>query len=139
MASLHYRTVWLSDIHLGSRGCNAEFLLDFLTQVESERLYLVGDIIDLWKLKNGWYWPKLQNEVVRNVLQKAANSTEVIYIPGNHDEFFRDYVGKNFGGIRIEAQAIHVTQDGRRFLVLHGDKFDSIVYHSKWVVVSGWL
>ncbi|ADE13913.1 metallophosphoesterase [Nitrosococcus halophilus Nc 4] len=137
MASLHYRTIWLSDIHLGSRGCNAEFLLDFLTQVEAERLYLVGDIIDFWKLKNGWYWPKLQNEVVRNVLQKAANGTEVIYIPGNHDEFFRDYVGKNFGGIRIEAQAIHVTEDGRRFLVLHGDEFDSIVCHSKWVALIG--
>lgn len=137
MASLYYRTIWISDIHLGSRDCNAASLLEFLTQVESERLYLVGDVIDFWKLKRGWYWPNLQSEVVRSVLQKAANGTEVIYIPGNHDEFFRDHVGKDFAGIRIEEQALHVTGDGRRFLVTHGDEFDSIGCSSQWLTWIG--
>jgi UDP-2,3-diacylglucosamine pyrophosphatase LpxH len=134
---LNYRTVWLSDVHLGTRGCKAECLLDFLTHVQCERLYLVGDIIDFWKLKNGFHWPKLQNEIVRTVMAMAARGTEVIYIPGNHDELFRGYIGTEFNGIRISENAIHTGADGRRFLVLHGDEFDGVVCSSRWLAVLG--
>jgi UDP-2,3-diacylglucosamine pyrophosphatase LpxH len=134
---LAYRTVWISDVHLGTRGCKAEFLLDFLKHVECECLYLVGDIIDLWKLKNGWYWPPLHNDIVRAVMEKAKKGTRVIYVPGNHDEFFRDYAGTLFAGIEVVDRAIHETPDGRRFLVLHGDEFDGVVCSSKWLAVLG--
>lgn len=134
---LDYRTVWISDVHLGTRGCKAEFLLDFLKHVECDCLYLVGDIIDLWKLKSGWHWPALHSEIVRIVREKANSGTRVIYIPGNHDEFFRDYVGSLFAGIEIQEKAIHRSKDGRRFLVLHGDEFDGVVCSSKWLAVLG--
>ena len=135
--TLNYRSVWISDVHLGTRGCKAEYLLDFLNHVECERLYLVGDIIDFWKLKNGFYWPKLHNEVVRKVMAMAAGGTEVIYIPGNHDEVFRGYLDTVFNGIAIRDRAIHESADGRKFLVLHGDEFDGIVCTSRWLAVLG--
>jgi len=134
---LDYRTIWISDVHLGTRGCKDEYLLDFLRHVECERLYLVGDIIDLWKLKNGFYWPSLHNEIVRTVMAMAKRGVEVIYIPGNHDELFRGYVGASFNGIEIVARAIHETADRRRFLVLHGDEFDGVVCSSRWLAVLG--
>jgi UDP-2,3-diacylglucosamine pyrophosphatase LpxH len=134
---LNYRTVWISDVHLGTRGCKDEYLLDFLKHVECERLYLVGDIIDLWKLKGGFHWPRLQNEIVRTMMAMAARGTEVIYIPGNHDELFRGYIGTEFNGIRISDQAIHTSADGRRFLVLHGDEFDGVVCSSRWLAMLG--
>ena len=134
---LAYKTVWISDVHLGSRGCKAEFLLDFLKHTECERLYLVGDIIDLWKLKNGWHFPPMHHEVVRAIIDRAKRGTRVIYIPGNHDEFFRDYVGHSFAGIEVVDKAIHETHDGRRFLVLHGDEFDGVVCGTKWLAVLG--
>ncbi len=134
---LHFRTIWISDVHLGIRACKAEFLLDFLKQTQSDYLYLVGDVIDLWSMKTFWYWPKLHNDVVQTVLNKAANGTKVIYVPGNHDELFRDYAGKTFGKVRICAEAIHKTADGRRLLVIHGDEFDSVVKYSKWLAKLG--
>jgi UDP-2,3-diacylglucosamine pyrophosphatase LpxH len=134
---LNYRTVWISDVHLGTRGCKDEYLLDFLKHIDCERLYLVGDIIDFWKLKGGLYWPRLQNEIVRTVLAMAARGTEVIYIPGNHDEIFRGYIGTEFNGIRISENAIHTGADGRRFLVLHGDEFDGVVCSSRWLAMLG--
>ena len=134
---LAYRTVWISDVHLGTRGCKAEFLRDFLKHVDCECLYLVGDVIDLWKLKSGWHWPPLHSEIVRMVMDKAQTGTRVIYVPGNHDEFFRDYAGSLFAGIEVQERAIHQMADGRRFLVLHGDEFDGVVCSSTWLTMLG--
>ena len=132
-----YRTIWISDVHLGTKACNADFLLDFLRHTESERLYLVGDIFDGWRLKKSWYWPQLHNDVVQKLLRKARKGTEVIYLPGNHDECVRPFVGHNLGGIRLVEQTVHTTADGKRFLVLHGDKFDGVVKHARWLAFLG--
>ena len=122
-----YRSIWISDVHLGTRECRAEYLLDFLHSTDSKYLYLVGDIIDLWGMKKGMYWKASHNEVVRTILKKAAQGTRVIYIPGNHDELFRDYAGLAFGAVQIQLEATHMGADGRRHLVVHGDQFDSAV------------
>lgn len=132
-----YRTVWISDIHLGTPGCNAELLLDFLKSIECETLYLVGDIIDAWRLRKGWYWPPRHNDVVRCILKMAKRGTHVVYVPGNHDEVLRDYTGLAFGDVTVVSEAIHETADGRRLLVLHGDQFDSIVMYAKWLAFLG--
>jgi UDP-2,3-diacylglucosamine pyrophosphatase LpxH len=132
-----YRTVWISDIHLGTPGCNAELLLDFLKSIECETLYLVGDIIDAWRLRKGWYWPPRHNDVVRCILKMAKRGTHVVYVPGNHDEVLRDYAGLAFGDVTVVSEAIHETADGRRLLVLHGDQFDSIVLYAKWLAFLG--
>lgn len=133
----HYRTVWVSDTHLGTPGCNAELLLDFLRSTDCETLYLVGDIIDGWRLKKGWYWPSRHNDIVRCILKQAKRGTRVVYVPGNHDEAFRDYAGLAFGGVEILAEAIHVTADGRTLLILHGDEFDGVVIYAKWLALLG--
>ena len=132
-----YRTVWISDVHLGTSGCNADLLVDFLKSIECDTLYLVGDIIDFWRLKRGWYWPPRHNDVVRRILKMAKRGTRVIYIPGNHDEALRDYVGLSFGGVELAREAIHVTADGRRLLVTHGDMFDSVVMFARWLAFLG--
>lgn len=132
-----YRTIWISDIHLGTKGCNAEMLVDFLQSVECETLYLVGDIVDGWRLRKGWYWPDAHNEVVRRLLKMAHRGTRVVYIPGNHDEMFRDYVGFSFGGIELHMEAIHETADGRKLLVTHGDAYDGVVLYAKWLAFLG--
>ncbi|HEY3858135.1 MAG TPA: UDP-2,3-diacylglucosamine diphosphatase, partial [Gammaproteobacteria bacterium] len=116
MKPLRYRSIFISDVHLGFRGCRADFLLDFLRNTECEYLYLVGDIIDVWEMKNRMFWPQEHNNVVRTILGKAKHDTKVIYIPGNHDEVFRDYVGMEFGNVSIQQDAIHVTADGKRLL-----------------------
>lgn len=134
---LHVRTLWLSDIHLGTRDCKAEYLLDLLAHTECEQIYLVGDIIDFWSLKSNWYWPASHNRVLQTLMAKAAAGVGVVYVPGNHDELFRDYAGSIFAGVRVLTEAIHCTADGRRFLVKHGDEFDAIVKHSRWVAVLG--
>jgi len=131
------RTAWISDTHLGTAGCNAELLLDFLKSVDCEALYLVGDIIDGWQLRKGWYWPPRHNDIVRCILKKAKHGTRVIYVPGNHDEAFRGYVGLNLGGIELVSEAIHATADGRKLLVLHGDEFDGVVLYAKWLAFLG--
>jgi len=131
------RTVWISDIHLGTAGCNADLLMDFLKSIECETLYLVGDIIDGWRLKRGWYWPPRHNDVIRRFLKMAKQGTRVIYVPGNHDEVFRDYVGLQFGGVELAYEVIHETADGRRLLVLHGDKFDGVVLYARWLAFLG--
>lgn len=128
-----YRSIWISDIHLGTRGCKAEFLLDFLRHTESDYLYLVGDIVDGWRLKKAWYWPQAHNDVVQKLLRKARKGTRVIFVPGNHDAFARDYTEFRFGGIEILTEALHVGADGRRFLVLHGDQFDGVVSCAQWL------
>jgi UDP-2,3-diacylglucosamine pyrophosphatase LpxH len=125
--TLRLRTVFISDVHLGSKGCQAHYLLDFLRRVECEQVYLVGDIIDFWALSRSLYWPQAHNDVVRTVLGKAKHGTKVIYIPGNHDRGLREHDGLVLGNVEIRRDAIHETADGRRFLILHGDEFDSIV------------
>lgn len=139
MRPLRFRSIWISDVHLGIRACKAEYLLDFLNQTESQYLYLVGDMIDVWSMKRLrlWYWPRLHNNVIQAILDKAAKGTKVIYVPGNHDEMFRDYIGQTFSRVHIRAEAIHKTADGRRLLVIHGDQFDTVVKHSKWVAMLG--
>lgn len=131
------RTVWISDTHLGTRGSNAEMLVDFLRSVECQTLYLVGDIVDGWRLRKGWYWPDAHNEVVRRVLKMAHNGTRVVLIAGNHDEMLRPYAGLSFGGVELALEAIHTTVDGRRLLVTHGDSFDSVVLCARWLAVLG--
>src|SRR5262249_29978121 len=132
-----YRAIWISDVHLGTRGCKADFLLDFLRNTESEHLYLVGDMIDGWRLKRSWYWPQEHNDVVQKLLRKARKGTVVTFIPGNHDEFVRDYLEFNFGEVRVANETIHTTADGRRLLVVHGDQFDNVVKYAKWLAHLG--
>ena len=131
------RSIFISDIHLGTPGCQAGALLDFLRETESEYLYLVGDIIDGWQLKRRWYWHQSHNDVIQKVLRKARKGTKVIYIAGNHDEAVRHFLGVAFGGIAIEPEAEHVTADGRRLLVTHGDLFDAVVQGAKWLAHVG--
>jgi UDP-2,3-diacylglucosamine pyrophosphatase LpxH len=132
-----YRTVWISDVHLGTRGCNAEMLIDFLDDVDSDRMYLVGDIIDAWALKKRFYWPETHNDIVWRILKRAHRGTEIVYIPGNHDEMFRQFAGLSFGGVKVMRQAIHDTAHGRRLLVLHGDEFDAITMSHRWLAHLG--
>ncbi len=132
-----YRTVFLSDIHLGTRGCQAAILLDFIRGMECETLYLVGDIIDGWKLKSGWYWPQSHNDVVQKVLRMARKGARVIYIPGNHDDRVRDFCGVHFGGVIVARDAIFETAAGKRYLVTHGDEFDGVINHAKWLAFLG--
>ncbi|CAG2127764.1 UDP-2,3-diacylglucosamine diphosphatase [Cupriavidus plantarum] len=132
-----YRAIWISDIHLGTAGCQATYLLDFLKHNESDQLYLVGDIIDGWQLKRGWYWPQSHNDVVQKLLRKARKGTEVIFVPGNHDEVARQFDGMAFGDIVVREDAIHVTATGRRLWVVHGDLFDGVVQHARWLAYLG--
>jgi len=131
------RTVWISDIHLGTRGCNAALLVDFLRAIECETLYLVGDIVDGWRLRKGWFWPDAHNEVVRRILKMAHRGTRVVFVAGNHDEVLRDYAGLTFGGVELVLEAIHVTADGRRLLVQHGDAYDGVVLYARWLAFLG--
>jgi len=132
-----YRTIWISDIHLGTRGCNAELLIDFLDSVDSETLFLVGDIIDGWRLKRKFYWPDSHNDIVQRLLKRAKRGTRIVYIPGNHDEMFRQFSGLKFGGIEIRRAAFHDTADGRRLMVLHGDEFDAVMLSHRWLAFVG--
>ncbi len=134
---IHYRTIWLSDIHLGTRGCKADFLLDFLRNTESEQLYLVGDIIDGWRLRKSWYWQQSHNDVIQKILRRARKGTKVVYIPGNHDEWLREYCELQVGGVQVMEEAIHETADGKRLLVVHGDAFDGVVRYAKWLAFLG--
>jgi len=134
---VHCRTVWISDVHLGYRGCSAKYLLEFLRATECDYLYLVGDIIDFWSMKRKPFWPQAHNNVIRTILGKAKHGTRVVYVPGNHDHNLREYDGVEFGNVRIANEAIHTGVDGRRFLVLHGDQFDSVVRASPLIASLG--
>lgn len=136
-ASHRYRAIFISDIHLGTRGCKAEYLLDFLRHNESDALYLVGDVIDGWAMRNGFYWPQAHNDVVQKVLRKARKGTRVVYVLGNHDEFGRQFAGLEFGGITLCDQAEHRLADGRRLWVVHGDLADGVILHAKWLAYVG--
>ncbi|MEF8794258.1 UDP-2,3-diacylglucosamine diphosphatase [Thiohalorhabdus sp.] len=131
------RSVFISDVHLGTRGAQTERLLDFLQRIEPENLYLVGDILDFWKGRSGWFWPRINNQLVQTVVELAASGTRVVFIPGNHDEVLRDYVGSEFNGVAIERDAVHETAAGERYLVMHGDEVDAVVRHNKWVAYLG--
>lgn len=133
----HFRTIWISDIHLGTRGCQASYLLDFLRSHESDTLYLVGDIVDGWHLKKGWYWPQTHNDVVQKILRKGRKGTRVIFIPGNHDESVRQFIGLNFGDIEVQEDAIHTLANGKRLWVTHGDLFDGVMQHARWLAYVG--
>jgi UDP-2,3-diacylglucosamine pyrophosphatase LpxH len=132
-----YRSIFISDLHLGTRGCKAEFLLDFLKYNEADNIYLVGDIIDCWRLKKTWFWAQSHNDVVQKLLRKARKGTRVIYVPGNHDEPLRDYDGMTFGEVAVVNEIVHVTADGKRYLVVHGDAFDGVIKYAKWLAYLG--
>jgi UDP-2,3-diacylglucosamine pyrophosphatase LpxH len=132
-----FRTIWISDVHLGTKGCNAELLIDFLDNVDSETMYLVGDIIDGWRLKKKFYWPAAHNDIVWRILKRARRGTRIVYIPGNHDEMFRQFTGLSFGGVEIRRAAFHDTADGRRLMVLHGDEFDAVMLAHRWLAFVG--
>ncbi|MEM9500318.1 MAG: UDP-2,3-diacylglucosamine diphosphatase [Pseudomonadota bacterium] len=132
-----YRTIWISDVHLGTKGCNADLLIDFLDRTDSETMYLVGDIIDGWRLKKKFYWPASHNDIVWRIMKRAKRGTRIVYIPGNHDEMFRQFTGLNFGGVEIRRAAFHDTFDGRRLMVLHGDEFDAVMISHRWLAFVG--
>ena len=132
-----YRTIWISDLHIGSTQCQADVLLDFLKYNDSEKLYLVGDIIDFWSLSKKMYWPKDHNTVIQKLLRKARQGTQIIYIPGNHDENVRDYDSYVFGDIVVKNSDIHTTALGKKFLIVHGDEYDAVARHHKWLAKLG--
>ena len=132
-----YRTIWISDLHLGSTQCQADVLLDFLKYNESETLYLVGDIIDFWSLSKKMYWPTDHNTVIQKILRKARHGTQVIYVPGNHDENVREYDNYVFGDITVKKTDVHTTAAGKKFLIVHGDEYDTIAQCHKWIAKIG--
>lgn len=136
---MNYRTIWISDIHLGTRGCQADALVSFLKNNNCQKLYLVGDIIDGWRMKKKIYWPQEHTNVIRRILTKAKRGTEVVYVAGNHDEFLRNFLEYKLilGNVRFVDEDIHTTASGQRFLVLHGDRFDGITRYAKWVALLG--
>jgi UDP-2,3-diacylglucosamine pyrophosphatase LpxH len=136
LAPRHYRTAWISDAHLGTRGCNATALLDFLRENDFDTLYIVGDLIDIWSLRRGIYWPQQHNDVIQKILRKSRKGTHVIYIPGNHDELVTDFCG-TYGNIEIKQTAIHVTASGERILIIHGHELDAVVQNVKWLAFAG--
>ena len=131
-----YRTIWISDIHLGTRGCKAELLHDFLIRHDCDYLYLIGDIVDGWRLKKNWYWPESHNAVIQRLLWKARHGTTVCYIPGNHDDLLSKFYGA-YGRITVQKHAIHRLADGRRMLVIHGHELDTVVQNVKWLAFAG--
>lgn len=135
--SNRYRALFLSDLHLGTKGCQADLFLDFLANHDADTIYLVGDIVDGWRLRTAWYWPDSHHAIVQCLLGKAREGTRVIYLPGNHDAFARVYIGKMFGGIEVAQNATHVTADGRRFHVTHGDEYDIVIRRARWLAHMG--
>jgi UDP-2,3-diacylglucosamine pyrophosphatase LpxH len=131
-----YRTAWISDVHLGTRGCNAAAVLHFLREYDCETLYIVGDLIDGWKLRRGIYWPQPHSDVIQKILRKGRKGTRIIYIPGNHDEFLADFLGA-YGSITMQQNAIHETADRRKILVIHGHELDTVVQNIKWLAYIG--
>ena len=134
---LRFRSIWISDVHLGTRGCQAETLLDFLRYTESEFLYLVGDVVDGWQLKKRWFWPQAHNDVIQKLLRRAHKGSQVFYVPGNHDEAARDFCGLHFGGVQVTNDVVHTTATGKRLLVVHGDQFDTVIGCAKWLARLG--
>ena len=136
-APRHVRAIFISDLHLGTPGCQAEALLDFLRSYSSDYLYLVGDIVDGWQLRKRWYWPQAHNDVVQKLLRRARKGDRVVYVPGNHDEFARQFAAHSFGGIEVCEEAVHRTLSGKSLWVIHGDYFDGVVQCAKWLAYVG--
>ncbi len=132
-----YRAIFLSDVHLGTRSAQADALLDFLKYTEADVIYLVGDIVDFWRVRRGPYWPQPHNDVLQKLLRKTRKGTHIVFIPGNHDECLRDYCGAHFGGMEICREAVHTTATGRRYIVMHGDEFDVVVRYARWLAFLG--
>jgi UDP-2,3-diacylglucosamine pyrophosphatase LpxH len=132
-----FRALFISDVHLGAKGCQADRLLDFIRCHDADLIYLVGDIVDGWALKSSWYWPQAHNDVVQKFLRKARKGARIVYIPGNHDEFLRDYYGTHFGGVEVAETVVHVAADGRRYWVVHCDLFDVVIKHARWLALAG--
>ena len=132
-----FRTLFISDVHLGSKPAKADYLIDFLRHHEADTIYLVGDIVDGWRLKRSWHWPQAHNDVVQKLLRQARKGTTIVYIAGNHDEFLRGFQGVHFGGVNVMDRAIHRAADGKHYLVIHGDQFDSIVHSVRWLAYLG--
>ena len=134
-----FRTVFISDTHLGTRGCRSDFLADLLGRITAEHIFLVGDIIDGWRLRKSWFWDARHDEVIRHILRHARKGAQVTYIPGNHDEMFRTWLplGLEVAGIKLVREAVHETADGRKLLVIHGDEFDSVVRYAKFLAILG--
>jgi len=137
MQQLHFRSLWVSDTHLGGRNLKSDQLYAFLKKTESDHLYLVGDIFDLWKLRKNWFWPEINDRIVNLILKKAENGTNVYLLPGNHDDIIRKYVGTTFHGIQICDEIVHIGVDGQKYLVMHGDKFDCVVQNNEWLANIG--
>ena len=131
------RSIFLSDIHLGTRACQAERLLEFLREYPAENVFLIGDIVDFWSMNRSIHWSPAQNTVVQKILRRARHGERVMLSPGNHDEALREYVDAAFGDIELAAEHVHVTADGRRFLLIHGDEFDQVTRHHRWVALLG--
>lgn len=134
---VHYRALFISDVHLGTRTSQVDALLDFLRRTEADTIYLVGDIVDFWRIRRGAYWPQSHNDVIQKLLRKVRKGTHVVLIPGNHDECMRDFCGTRFGGMELLREAVHVTKDGKRYIVMHGDEFDVVVRTAKWLAFLG--
>lgn len=132
-----YRSIWISDVHLGTRGSKAKELLEFFSYNDSEYLYLVGDIIDGWRITKKWYWPQDHNDVIQKLLRKARKGTKIIFIPGNHDEGARHFIGFTFGLIKIKNQAFHWTLKKKKLWITHGDLFDTVIQHARWLAYVG--
>ncbi|HWA30932.1 MAG TPA: UDP-2,3-diacylglucosamine diphosphatase [Rhizomicrobium sp.] len=132
-----FRTIFISDTHLGTRGCKADALADFLARHSCRTLYLVGDIVDGWRLKHRWFWPDAHNKVLEEILHKIDTGTRVIYVPGNHDEVLRDYCGREIAGVELMRETVHETADGKRLLVIHGDQFDGVIAYARWLAFLG--
>ena len=132
-----FRTIWICDAHLGWRASQAARLLDFLKRHDADQWYLVGDMLDGWMLKRGWFWPQSHNDIVQKLLRKVRKGAQVVYIPGNHDDFLRNFMHMQFGGITVLPDALHTTADGRKLWVLHGDEYDSIVHYAPWLAFLG--
>ncbi len=132
-----YRALFISDTHLGTKNCQAELLLEFLNEHDAETIYLIGDIVDFWRIKRVAHWPQAHNDVLQKLLQKVRTGTRIVYLPGNHDEVLRSYCGQHFGGIELIDSIVHEAADGRRVLIIHGDQFDVVVHYAKWLAMLG--
>jgi UDP-2,3-diacylglucosamine pyrophosphatase LpxH len=133
----HYRALFISDVHLGTKACQADLLIEFLRQHDADTIYLVGDIVDFWRIQRSSYWPQSHNDVIQKLLRKVRKGTRIVYLPGNHDEALRGYCGQHFGGIEIVDSIIHTTADGKKALVIHGDQFDVVVHYARWLAILG--
>lgn len=131
------RSIFLSDIHLGTRGCQADSLLDFLRHYEAEHIFLIGDIVDFWAMRRGVHWNQSQNTFVQKILRSARKGVKVVLIPGNHDEALREHCGINFGDIELRTEHLHTAADGKRYLLIHGDEYDQVTRHHRWVAILG--